>query len=400
MKKLLVAALLAVCFIAAMVQAEDAKPNIDPKADAILKKMFQTYRELKSYQGTATVQITQEQSGQKRTDKVTNNAIISRPNMVRLTRANDSGRTEFASDGKTLLKYISDYGQYTVEPAPAQINMSDIKQWASLDPSVEHIFTENYYGEFIKVTKSLRYSGTDKIDGKELDVIEVEDQIEKSPEAWDRVTARIWLGKEDSLLHRYLTNMLKDTTDSNGRPISQRVTIDITYSNRQVNQPIAANAFAFSPPKDAKLVKEFKKEEGGDLVGQPAPDLALVSLEGAKVSLKDYRGKVVLLDFWATWCPPCRKELPHIQKLNDELKAKGLAVFGVNNEPPEKPIQFVKENKYSFTTLTDDGSACRSYRITAFPTLVIIDKEGKVREYLVGYQEESVLRSKIEALLK
>ncbi|MFH1227903.1 MAG: redoxin domain-containing protein [Planctomycetota bacterium] len=400
MKKLLLAALAALCFIANMAKAEDAKPAIDPRADAILKQMFQTYRNLNSYEATARVEIIKEESGQKQKDVIINTSIINRPNMVRLTRSNPAGKTEFVSDGKTLWKYILDYNQYIVESAPAKITMNDIKQWASLDPSVEHIFTDDYYPEFMRVTKSLRFGGTDKIDGAEFNIIEVEDQITKSPNSWDKINSKIWIDKDDSLLNRYLTDMIKDSPDDGGRPVKQRIIIDINYSNRKVNHQIPASAFIFIPPANTKLVKEFKEEKGINLVGQPAPEFSLSSLEGAKISLKDYRGKIILLDFWATWCPPCCKDLPHIQKLNNEFKNKGLVILGINNEEADTVAKFIKDNKYDFTTLRDDGSARRTYRVMVIPTLVIIDKEGKISEYLVGYREESVLRAKIEALLK
>ena len=129
------------------------------------------------------------------------------------------------------------------------------------------------------------------------------------------------------------------------------------------------------------------------LKGQPAPDFALKTLDGKDVKLSDMKGKVTVIDFWATWCPPCRKSLPHIQKIatDGELAKKGLYVWAVNaQETNEKAEPFMKENKYTFTVPMDrGGAAMNSYRVTGIPTTVVVGRDGIIKEVFVGFGEGS-----------
>jgi peroxiredoxin len=94
----------------------------------------------------------------------------------------------------------------------------------------------------------------------------------------------------------------------------------------------------------------------------PADDFALSTLEGANVKLSDYRGKVVFLNFWATWCPPCRSEMPSMERLSRKLKAGGLEILAIDLQEPKDTVQkFVRENDLTFTVLLDSaGSVARA----------------------------------------
>lgn len=114
---------------------------------------------------------------------------------------------------------------------------------------------------------------------------------------------------------------------------------------------------------------------------------------GEKVRLMDLRGKVVLIDFWATWCGPCRRELPTVEKLHRELKDKGLAVLTINDESPSKARSFVHGKKYTFPVLDDSKREVHlRYHVRAIPTLVVFDKKGKMVSYSTGTKGEESLR--------
>ena len=144
----------------------------------------------------------------------------------------------------------------------------------------------------------------------------------------------------------------------------------------------------------AKAVTSAPRTPGArGLVGAAAPEFSLKDLSGLQVRLADLRGKTVLLDFWATWCPPCRRALPHIQKVHDDYGPLGLEVLGINSEPPDKPRSYLARHGYTFTTLSDPGGRVTgSYGVTGIPTTVIIDESGTVSSYSVGYKTESELR--------
>lgn len=122
----------------------------------------------------------------------------------------------------------------------------------------------------------------------------------------------------------------------------------------------------------------------------PAPDFTLNSLNGKKVSLKDFRGKAVFLNFWATWCPPCVVEMPSMENLHKRFKDKGLVVIAVNSEESEKKVgKFIKKKGYTFLVLLDsDGSVTgESYRAVGFPTTYLIDRRGMVVGKAEGARE-------------
>jgi peroxiredoxin len=117
-----------------------------------------------------------------------------------------------------------------------------------------------------------------------------------------------------------------------------------------------------------------------------APDFQVEALSGGKVKLSDFKGKLVLLNFWATWCPPCREELPSIQALWNKTKDKGLALLAVSvGESKQTVKSFVDRNKYLFPAYLDpSGQAGALYGARSIPTTCVIDKEGRLIAFIVG----------------
>jgi peroxiredoxin len=146
------------------------------------------------------------------------------------------------------------------------------------------------------------------------------------------------------------------------------------------------------------------RELGQIKVGRAAPDFSAQDLSNQTVHLADYRGqKVVLIDFWATWCPPCRMSMPGLQAVLDDFKGRGVEVLSVNQgESAEQAGDFIKRKAYGFHVLLDPDSAIGAqYGVTGIPTLVAVDQEGIVRSIRVGYSpEEESLRKLLEKLVK
>src|SRR5688572_27978714 len=114
------------------------------------------------------------------------------------------------------------------------------------------------------------------------------------------------------------------------------------------------------------------------LEGKAAPDFKLTSLDGKPVSMADLKDSVVVLDFWATWCGPCRMSLPELQKVHEAGKGDGLRVFAVNLREDEDDVKdFVKETKLSVPVLMDtDGKVAEKYLVQPIPQTVVIGKDG------------------------
>ena len=122
-------------------------------------------------------------------------------------------------------------------------------------------------------------------------------------------------------------------------------------------------------------------------VDNMAPDFTLTNIRGEEVSLSQYRGKVVILNFWATWCPPCREEMPSMEALHQKYKDKGLVMLAVNvDENGAAAVKkFLQKTPYSFPILIDTKNvAQKSYGVFRFPESFIIDRNGVVVEKIIG----------------
>jgi peroxiredoxin len=143
---------------------------------------------------------------------------------------------------------------------------------------------------------------------------------------------------------------------------------------------------------------------GSIQVGGSAPDFSLQDLSGHATSLASYRGKkVVLLDFWATWCPPCRMSMPGLQKLEEDFKGRGLEILSLNQgEAGDEVRHFIDHKKYSFHVVLDqDQAVAAKYGVKGIPTMVLIDKKGVVQRISVGYSgSENDLQQAVERLIK
>jgi peroxiredoxin len=121
-------------------------------------------------------------------------------------------------------------------------------------------------------------------------------------------------------------------------------------------------------------------------VGMQAEDFSLIDLEGKQQSLSQYRGKIVLVNFWATWCKPCTTEMPAMQTIYDKLRDKGFVVLAVNElEDDAKVREHIKQYGYTFPVLMDrDNKVANQFGVFGLPVSVFIDEKGIVQEYIKG----------------
>ena len=137
-------------------------------------------------------------------------------------------------------------------------------------------------------------------------------------------------------------------------------------------------------------------------VGTEAPEFSLPDLDGKVVKTSDLRGKVVILDFWATWCPPCRQEVPHFVALQSKYRDQGLAIVGLSLDKggvqDVKP--FVEEYNVNYMMLIANDETARDYGgITGIPTTFVLDKDGKIVKRFMGYTDPEVFEETIRPLL-
>ncbi len=146
-----------------------------------------------------------------------------------------------------------------------------------------------------------------------------------------------------------------------------------------------------------------QKEVEADLT---APDFSLSDLSGHMASLEQHRGSVVLLDFWATWCPPCRMSIPEIIKLQEKFREKGLVIFGISMDDPQmvtdEQLRVFKEKVgINYSVLRVNRQVLQNYfgdEQISIPTMFVIDRDGKIRDKLVGFRPGALEKSVSEIL--
>jgi peroxiredoxin len=137
--------------------------------------------------------------------------------------------------------------------------------------------------------------------------------------------------------------------------------------------------------------------------GEPidmAPGFTLADLSGKSVSLSDFKGKVVILDFWATWCPPCKKEIPDFIELQKQYGSQGVQIVGIALDQPDKVKAFVQQNGINYPVLLGNDAITVKYGgIDGIPTTFVIDKKGKIINRFEGFRPKSVFEGEIKKLL-
>ncbi len=135
----------------------------------------------------------------------------------------------------------------------------------------------------------------------------------------------------------------------------------------------------------------------------PSPELTLTDLEGVTRSLSDYQGQVILVNLWATWCPPCKEEMPTLQAYHDKYQDRGFSIIAINDgDPPPDVIQFVEEYQLTFPVWLDPTYIATedAFKTMNLPSSFVIDRSGTVRLYWVGEINSKMLEKHVTPIIK
>ena len=233
------------------------------------------------------------------------------------------------------------------------------------------------------------YEGRTNIGGVLCHVVYVE--CDQRPDG--RVKRERWfIGIKDNLLRKF-EDVAVDDKGRYGAYV-------LTLSNVRVNPPLDDLAFTIKLPEGYK-VKPYEPPNRPALlaVGDPAPDWKLADAAGQMHALADYRGKLVVLDFWATWCGPCVQAMPNLQKLHEKYHERGVEIIGINAWEESNAAAYMKEKGYTYGLLLKGEAVAEAYRANTLPTVYVIGADGKIIYRGVGVSAEN-LGTLIEQRLK
>jgi thiol-disulfide isomerase/thioredoxin len=380
----------------------DTPTKIDPKVEALLKQSTAAYKKLKSYQHTETWKIVFKGPQGEQTQEQEYTLALQRPNKF-IFKSNKASQDAAASDGKSFVNFRAQLQEYTKIPAPATYAGINIVDDVMFQPQATYLIALMLQGDALadkdidRLLTQGKVGPSATVDGKPADTLVI---------ASDAVTMTFYF---DAATHRLIKGMQKFA----GRPI----TLTETITGVKANMPVDAAVFTYTPPTDAKLVTKFTDPQAAEEAamsalsakyeGKPAPDFTLKDHDGNEVALSSLKGKVVVVDFWATWCGPCQLVMPTIQEIHSKLADKGVVVLAVDTWDTRADCdEFLKSHtQYTMRVLMDpaekkaaDSIATKLYGVNGIPTTVIIDKDGIVRTYAVGSHERNFYMNALKKL--
>ncbi len=317
----------------------------------VLQRTAALYRNLSSYEFQVTVQTIH--SGNVSEQHL--REIGARPGKFRIEDTDLKGDVRIA-DGQTEWTFNRGSSEYSKTLLYAN-TLTPISDLENID---QHVTQAEFAREELY-----------EVDGKRVPVVVV------------RVTRDQW--PKDTLSG---TQFAMYRIDENNFKVYKAITYAsddtqiVLYSILKWNEPVSEKAFAFAPSASSSAGSSVAEQQAAfkSLVGTQASDFTLQDTDGHAVSLHDLRGKVVILDFWASWCPPCRAEMPGLQRLSQELSSQGLVVLGLDvGETPDQVVKFARQESYTFPLLLGaEPDVSARYFVQVYPTTFVVDRHGRI----------------------
>jgi len=340
------------------------------EAKALLTKVAESYRNLKTghFGFEQITERTGDHSASRRTVHCT--VLISQPGKLRVETTGSGEATILISDGQTTWQYYPEASEFTKVPTgmqPLGTSLLGSYVWLGETREPARIIRQERLGAIDCMVVRLGREGG--------------------------FARTLWIEPKTGMVWK------EDWTDASTTEGAASNKTEITYSVVDTKSVLAPELFVFDPSTtQARDRRERQQKAPLTSPGTVAPSFALRDLDGKEVRLSDLHGKAVLLDFWATWCAPCRAVMPVVELLYREFNDKGLVVFGVNDENPEVIVKFLQKSRYTLPTLHDpDRQVYNRYEVGGIPTMVLIDKQGKIALFKVESGTYEELRDALRA---
>jgi peroxiredoxin len=371
-----------------------------PQPEDVVRKMCDFYKGQKSFSVNSDTNV--EVHG-KNSSKSGFRAVFERPDHLALKGEGGTGLS-VVSDGDTL--YVAARNRYMKTDAPDSLNeVAENALLASGIPGgtnfVVDFATDDPAKLILKDVTASQDLGVTKLNGHPARHLKF---------TCRRVDWEAWIADEGDPLLLQVSYDLSKTVRMKGKtPKSGSVVSTQTFNEWKFGITPSPQEFTFTPTKDAKeshrLIRlRGQTEAPSPLLGKAAPVVDLARLDGKRVKLADHSGKdVVMLDMWATWCGPCRAELPHLVQVAKDYKGQGVVFYAIDlRDTKDKVKEFLKKEKLDMTVgLDSHGAVGEAYGADAIPMLMLIDKKGVVQVVHIGNRPgvEEVLHKELDSIL-
>lgn len=380
--------------------------DINQETLNVLQQVEEQYRSLESFRLGARITTDLDGGGRKQTIDIPLTYAVSRPDNMRLEVRHERAPITMVSDGSVTWTYNPSSDQYS--RTEASVLQNDSGSEGGLNATDRQFFelAQSLTQPYATITDQLKSarilkSETLLFQNDSVDTFLIEatykDENQQMPSEASVSPTRYWVSKDQHLVLKQLDSYMLPAKKSED---SVQVTETTVVHSFEQNPSFSSSTFNFETPDDAERVSEVSLggRSGSSMEGREAPSFTLTNLAGKEVSLQDYRGNIVMLDFWATWCAPCRRAHPDIQDLYEEYKEDGVVILGINNEGRNTARQYMQKHDYNFPTLLDTtDSTAREYGVNAMPYYFVIDRNGNISSEIVGYHPKSDM---LEALKK
>ncbi len=387
---------------------EPSPPSNSPRV-TLLREVAEVYKNLKSYhfELLRTTSNTSEAEGLRQEGKNQERFTLigEAPAHQHMTLTTVGSQYLLVSDGTTRWHYQPARNEYTKVSATTPLPQST--SGGSYDFSNMVNQRAVFLGSYANLTFDPRMFTVSVLGEEQLKVGERSIkctvlQAVSIRTGSSRTERKFWVENERKVIWRE-----EGRSNSKSGKMSYVSNTSYEFSTIKINEPVSDTLFSFTPGEKDNEVAEFKAPVRTSmtrvsLTGKDALPFTLKDLTGKPFELASAKDKIVLLDFWASWCGPCVVEMPHIQKLHEEFKDKGLLIIGVNNEELEIAREFMKDKGYTFASLVDEGRAvAKQYQVTGIPQVLLIGRDGKVKWHSIGFGsgKEKELRTAVEKVL-
>ena len=384
----------------AVCQVEKESEKIDPKASKIFDKMSEKMKELNAFSFEISLSYDELFNGANNNTSIVQKITASRPNSILIDMKEGSTQVNVVSDGTQMYVYLHEFKQYMTNPAPPEISQI-VSSSGGNGPVglgfrlLAESISSTPFNQLKSSLTSILYIGKENVQGVECDRI----SLVSSNIKWD-----MWIesGKK-RLPRRIVPDLYAIFPEALESDPNAKLKLEIITSSWNVKPDISDSTFSFTPPEGASKVTTF----GAPTLtpGQVAPTFELDLLGGGKMNLADHKGKdVVLLDFFASWCGPCRQAMPIVDKVAENFKDKGVVLYAVNERETDAQAKaFADQAGIKCKIAMDkDGSVGNKYVVDSLPRMIIIDKDGTVQAVHKGFTPalEEELTAQLNSLIK